>query len=179
MVKSNWPLVSCAPSWKVRSRMRPGTCGVTVTDSNAPFRPISSRYVGTSREMARVAVTSGATNGKPPAAAPWVLQAVVGPTPAISPRTATRRRATEAHTLTAKRSFMGQALYRYKKSHHSSRPAPHYCILLANIPNDFVEEKASCFERTGEGGQSLCGVPSGGSPSLKLGRVSSSLEHLV
>jgi len=28
-----------------------------------------------------------------------------------------------------------------KKSHHSSRPARHYCILLANIPNDFVEEK--------------------------------------
>jgi hypothetical protein len=135
--------------------------------------------------MARVAVTSGATNGKPPAAALWVLQAVVGPTAAMSPRIATRRGATEAHTLAAERSFMRPNLYRYKKSHRSSRPGRHYCapldycILLANIANDFVKEKASWFERTGEGGQSLCGVPSGVSPALELGRVTSSLEHLV
>ena len=43
--------------------MRPGTCGVTVTDSNAPLRPTSSRYVGTARETAGAAVTSGAMGG--------------------------------------------------------------------------------------------------------------------
>src|ERR1700730_8554129 len=43
--------------------MRPGTCGVTVTDSNAPLRPISSRYVGTAREIAGAVVTSDAKGG--------------------------------------------------------------------------------------------------------------------
>src|SRR4029077_14283233 len=43
--------------------MRPGTCGVTVTDSNAPLRPTSSRYVGTARETAGAVVTSGGSGG--------------------------------------------------------------------------------------------------------------------
>src|SRR5258705_436060 len=43
--------------------MRPGPCGVTVTDSNAPLRPTSSRYVGTARETAGAVVTSGAKGG--------------------------------------------------------------------------------------------------------------------
>src|SRR5258708_39099508 len=73
--------------------MRPGTCGVTVTDSNAPLRPISSRYVGTARETAGAAVTSGAIGGGAAACAFSRLQAVTaagapnilrGPTPADS-----------------------------------------------------------------------------------------------
>jgi len=44
---------------------------------------------------------------------------------------------------------------------------PPYCIGLANIATDFVVGQPSLFERTGECGQSLCGVPSGATPSLK------------
>ena len=50
--------------------MRPATCGVTVTDSNAPLRPISLRYVGTSREAAREIVTDGAKLAGAAAAVP-------------------------------------------------------------------------------------------------------------
>jgi hypothetical protein len=39
--------------------------------------------------------------------------------------------------------------------------------VLANIAIDFVVGQPSFFERTGECGQSLCGVPSGATPSLK------------
>src|SRR5579871_6174465 len=39
--------------------MRPPTCGVTVTDSKAIFLPISSRYFGTSCDVAFTTVTSG------------------------------------------------------------------------------------------------------------------------
>src|SRR5215467_10716669 len=54
-----------------RWRTRPATCGVTVTDSNAPLRPISLRYVGTSRDAARAIVTDGAKlAGAAAAAAP-------------------------------------------------------------------------------------------------------------
>jgi hypothetical protein len=42
-----------------------------------------------------------------------------------------------------------------------------YCIVLANIPIDFVVGRLSFFERTGEWGQSLYGVPAGATPSLK------------
>ena len=54
------PFFSSAPSSKCRSVMRPATWGVTVTDSKAPLRPISSRYTGTSRDVAAATVTSGA-----------------------------------------------------------------------------------------------------------------------
>src|SRR6476646_6549945 len=43
--------------------MRPASWGMTVTDSNAPLRPISLRYVGTSRDAAREIVTIGAALG--------------------------------------------------------------------------------------------------------------------
>src|ERR1700730_2171044 len=56
--------------------MRPGTCGVTVTDSNAPLRPTSSRYVGTARETAGAAVTSGGKGGGAAACAFSRLHAV-------------------------------------------------------------------------------------------------------
>src|SRR5437660_11893489 len=48
----------------------PEICGVTVTDSKAPLRPISSRYTGTSWAVAAATVTSGADCGGPAA---WVL----------------------------------------------------------------------------------------------------------
>jgi len=44
---------------------------------------------------------------------------------------------------------------------------PLFCIGLANIAFDFVVGQPSFFERTAECGQSLCGVPSGATPSLK------------
>ena len=44
----SWPFFRFSPSWKWRSTIRPPTCGVTVTDSNAAFLTISSRYFGTS-----------------------------------------------------------------------------------------------------------------------------------
>jgi len=40
------------------------------------------------------------------------------------------------------------------------------CIGLANIATDFVVAQPTFFERTGECGQSLCGVPSGATPAL-------------
>jgi hypothetical protein len=42
-----------------------------------------------------------------------------------------------------------------------------YCIVLANIPIDFVVGRRSFFERTGEWRQSLDGVPPAAAPSLK------------
>jgi len=44
---------------------------------------------------------------------------------------------------------------------------PLFCIVLANIAFDIVVDQPSFLERTGESGQSLCGVPSGATPSLK------------
>ena len=67
MVNRSWPFSSSAPSSKDRSIMRPEIWGVTVTDSKAPLRPISSRYTGTSCVVARVTVTSGANCGRPAA----------------------------------------------------------------------------------------------------------------
>src|SRR5205807_6410243 len=45
----------------------PEICGVTVTDSKAPLRRISSRYTGTSWAVAGATVTSGADCGGPAA----------------------------------------------------------------------------------------------------------------
>src|SRR4029077_10291149 len=93
--------------------MRPGTCGVTVTDSNAPLRPISSRYVGTARETAGAAVTSGRVRGGAAACALSRLHAVAAvsapstlrvPT-AENPRAAARANTRE--TNEAKRSLPG------------------------------------------------------------------------
>jgi hypothetical protein len=54
-----------------------------------------------------------------------------------------------------------------------------YCIVLANIAFDFVVGRPSLFERTGECGQSLWGVPSGATPSLKPETVASRRPHLA
>src|SRR5260221_14107562 len=92
--------------------MRPGTCGVTVTDSNAPLRPISSRYVGTAGEPAGAAVTSGAIGGG--AAAPafrlHAVAAVSAPSTVSVPTAANARAAARADTREtneAKRSLSG------------------------------------------------------------------------
>ena len=64
----SWPFFRFSPSWKWRSTIRPPTCGVTVTDSNAAFLPISSRYFGTYCAVAFATVTSGGgVAGAPPA----------------------------------------------------------------------------------------------------------------
>src|SRR5579862_4439717 len=79
--------------------MRPGTCGVTVTDSNAPLRPISSRYVGTARETAGAAVTRGAMSGGAAACAFSRLHAVANVSAPITvtvPTAANRRAAARA-----------------------------------------------------------------------------------
>src|SRR5882672_3678246 len=81
--------------------MRPGTCGVTVTDSNAPLRPISSRYVGTARETAGAAVTSGAMGGGAAARAFSRLHAVAtvsAPNTLRVPTAANPRAAARANT---------------------------------------------------------------------------------
>src|SRR5260370_5468691 len=93
--------------------MRPGTCGVTVTDSNAPLRPISSRYVGTARETAGAAVTSGAMGGGAAACALSRLHAVAAesaPSTLRTPTAANPRAAARANireTNDAKRSLPG------------------------------------------------------------------------
>src|SRR5712692_2103627 len=93
--------------------MRPGTCGVTVTDSNAPLRPISSRYVGTARETAGAAVTSGARGGGAAACAFSRLHAVAAvsaPTTLRVPTAANARAAARGNTREtneAKRSLPG------------------------------------------------------------------------
>src|SRR5258706_14442835 len=81
--------------------MRPGTCGVTVTDSNAPLRPISSRYVGTARETAGAAVTSGATGGGAAACAFSRWHAVAAVSAPNTPRVPNPRAAARANTRDA------------------------------------------------------------------------------
>jgi hypothetical protein len=56
---------------------------------------------------------------------------------------------------------------------------PPYCIVLANIAFDFVVGQPSFLERTGECGQSLCGVPPGATHSPKPETVASSRPHLA
>src|SRR5712672_919101 len=93
--------------------MRPGTCGVTVTDSNAPLRPTSSRYVGTARETAGAAVTSGAMGGG--AAAPafprlHAAAAVSAPSTLRVPTAATPRAAARANTRETNARVRGQLI---------------------------------------------------------------------
>src|SRR4030088_2295815 len=99
--------------------MRPGTCGVTVTDSNAPLRPLSSRYVGTARETAGAAVTSGAIGGGSDACAVPRLHAVAAvsaPSRLRIPTAANARAAARANT---------------RETNESKRPPP--LLLHTNI----------------------------------------------
>src|SRR5450432_4189433 len=93
--------------------MRPGTCGVTVTDSNAPLRPISSRYVGTARETAGAAVTSGAMGGDAAACAFSRLHAVAAvsaPSTLRVPTAANPRAAARANTRETNARVRGQLI---------------------------------------------------------------------
>jgi hypothetical protein len=56
---------------------------------------------------------------------------------------------------------------------------PTHCIVLANFAIDFVDGQPPLFERTGECGQSLCGLASGATPSLKPETVASRRPHLA
>jgi len=53
------------------------------------------------------------------------------------------------------------------------------CIGLANIVTDCVVGHRWCLESTGDGGQNLCGVPSGAAPSLKPVTAASRWPHLA
>src|SRR5438067_12882815 len=68
MTTKSASLVTSAPSCKCRSVIRPPTCSVTVTDSEPPLFPISSKYKGTSCFWAFATVTSGAGSICGPAA---------------------------------------------------------------------------------------------------------------
>src|SRR5215469_10616160 len=77
--------------------MRPPTCGVTVTDSNAVLCPISSRYFGTSCAVAFTTVTSGGGMAGGAACALLRLQAVL--VTSISPNASSAAVAPEKITL--------------------------------------------------------------------------------